>query len=571
MAVRVDVAIIGGGPAGSTAGSLLAKYNPDLKILILERETFPRDHVGESQLPVIGSVLNEMGVWDKVEAAGFPIKIGATYRWGQSDALWDFEFLPDGVLKPEPRPAKFVGQRTSTAFQVDRAAYDKILLDHAEELGCEVRQGTTVRTVRTSGDFVEGLVLEDGTTVEARHYIDASGHSGLLRRAMGVEVTVPTALQNIAIWDYWRNADWAVKIGVGGTRVQVLSVSYGWIWFIPLGPDRTSIGLIVPATYYKETGEKPEDLYRRAINEDPRVSHLIRNAESEGQLSTTKDWSFLADRLAGKNWFLAGESAGFADPILAAGMSLAHLGARDVAYTILALDRKDYEPEWLRSRYDESHRFQINQHIRFADYWYTHNGVFSDLKEYAQEIAGDAGLNMGTDEAWRWFGQGGFIDHSGFTGVGGYSLAAAKQISANFAGEVPHHEIVGKSHFVLDLDGAEKGWLAVLENGRINRRRSYRRNGKVISSADFMGWLLRFLKEERSYDELTLGAEAHLIEQGVLPAQIPAYSRKFFDNLEAAVSDGWVIARSMPGAPAVPDIQLNRTNLVHANRDSLTS
>src|ERR1043165_8999520 len=89
-----DVAIIGGGPGGSTLGSLLRKYEPKCRVIILEKEEFPRDHIGESQLPPISDVLNEMGCWDKVEAANFPIKVGATFRWGKTPELWDFEFLP---------------------------------------------------------------------------------------------------------------------------------------------------------------------------------------------------------------------------------------------------------------------------------------------------------------------------------------------------------------------------------------------------------------------------------------------------------------------------------------------
>jgi flavin-dependent dehydrogenase len=566
MPINVDVAIIGGGPGGATVGALLRKYNPRLEVLILEREAFPRDHVGESQLPVVSAILDEMGVWEKVEAAEFPIKIGATYRWGRDTKLWDFEFLDNGYFEGEPRPGKFTGQRTKTAFQVDRAIYDTILLDHARVLGCQVKEECAVRTIQREADRVTGLRLDDETEVVARHYIDASGHSGILRRAMGVEVSSPTTLQNIAIWDYWRNAEWAVNIGVGGTRIQVLSQPYGWIWFIPLGPDRTSIGVVIPASHYKSLGEKPEDLYHRAVRSDARVAPLLANATCEGKISTTKDWSFLADRVVGENWFLVGESAGFADPILSAGLSLTHMGARDVAYTILALERREFEPEWLRSRYNDATLWQIRQHIRFADYWYTQNGVFSDLKDFAREIAGDAGLEMTSEEAWRWFGQGGFIDHNGTTGFGSYSLAATKHIAAVFAGDELYHAIVGKSHFRLDLEGAEKSWYAEMDNGRITRRRSYRRNGKVISAANFMGWLLNFLKVERSYEELSLGAERYLAERGVPRDQIASYSRQFFDNLEAMVGDGWVVARVEPGATTIPPILLSDT-IMHPNRD----
>ena len=112
----VDVAIVGGGPAGSTVGCLLRKYRPELRVAIFEREAFPRDHVGESQLPPISKVLAEMGCWDAVEAAGFPIKIGVTYRRGRTDDLWDFEFLPGDDFEDRPRPDVYAGQRELTAF-----------------------------------------------------------------------------------------------------------------------------------------------------------------------------------------------------------------------------------------------------------------------------------------------------------------------------------------------------------------------------------------------------------------------------------------------------------------------
>ncbi|HWD38276.1 MAG TPA: NAD(P)/FAD-dependent oxidoreductase, partial [Fimbriimonas sp.] len=288
-----DVVIIGGGPAGSTAGTFLKKFNPDLRVAIVEREVFPRDHVGESQLPPIAYVLEEMGCWDRVEAAGFPIKIGATYKWGKSPELWDFEFFPSKLFKEEPRPAKFEGQRRFTAFQVDRAIYDQILLDHSEELGCEVRQGARVSKFERDGDRVASAVLDSGEAIEGRFYIDASGHSGVLRRAMGVQTHSPTSLQNIAIWDYWQNADWAVEIGTGGTRVQVMSLGHGWIWFIPLGPTRTSVGLVIPVEYYKQSGKRPSDLYGQALLDEPRIAELMKNAVSEGKMQTTNDWSFL--------------------------------------------------------------------------------------------------------------------------------------------------------------------------------------------------------------------------------------------------------------------------------------
>jgi flavin-dependent dehydrogenase len=424
-----DVVIVGGGPAGSTAGTLIEKYNPNLSVLIVEKEKFPRDRVGESQLPQISDVLEEMGCWDKVEAADFPIKIGATYRWGTDPNPWDFNFIKPEQFKDEQRPAKFEGHRRQTAFQVDRAKYDEILLRHAEEMGCLVREETAVVKVDVVGDRITALHLRSPEQITARYYIDASGHIGVLRRVLGIETHCPTRLQNIAIWDYWTNAEWADEIGIGGTRVQVMSLSHGWIWFIPLGPTRTSIGFICPAEHYKEMKKRPEEIYSEALNSEPRISKLIANATSRGKIETTKDWSFLADRTVGENWFLVGEAAGFADPILAAGMTLAHTGARELAYTILALEEEKHDGNWLKSQYDHNQRSRVKKHIRFADYWYAANGQFTDLQEYSREIARDSGLNLSPEKAFQWLAQGGFTnDILGQAVIAGFDLGSMKQV-----------------------------------------------------------------------------------------------------------------------------------------------
>ena len=181
-----DVIIVGGGPGGATLGTLLKKYNPALKVLILEREVFPRDHIGESQLPPVARVLHEMGVWDKVERAGFPVKLGATYTWGKTTEPWVFGFIPNDQIGDESRPGKYEGWRTRVAFQVDRAIYDDILLKHAAEYGCEVRQGTKVTEVAfdttKAGQRITGLTLESGEVVRGGTTLIAAA----TRRSFGV-------------------------------------------------------------------------------------------------------------------------------------------------------------------------------------------------------------------------------------------------------------------------------------------------------------------------------------------------------------------------------------------------
>lgn len=563
--MEVDVAIIGGGPAGSTLGTLLKKYNPGLEVVIFEREIFPRDHVGESQLPPISHVLNEMGCWDKVEAANFPIKIGATYRWGRTPELWDFEFLPATRFKNEPRPGKFEGQRRVTAFQVDRSIYDEILLDHAAEMGCDVREGTKVVKIDREGDRVTGLQLASGEQVHARYYADASGHAGLLRRAMNVRAEYPSSLQNVAFWDCWQNADWAVEIGVGATRVQILSLDYGWIWFIPLSPTRTSVGLVIPAEYYKQSGKRPEELYAKALEDEKRVASLMAHASSEGKFQTTKDWSFLAERMVGENWFLVGESAGFADPILSAGLSLAHAGAREAAYTILELDRSLQLPEWLKEQYTHRQRARITSHIRFADYWYTANAQFTDLKQYTQKIAEEAGLELTPDKAWAWLAQGGFINEDLQTGAGGYSLATIKSLGQFLTEIEPDSPLETCNVFRLDLSGATWKERAQYTAGRVLRTPAYVRADRVLpvygpyeflvnalQATHTMQGLIEMIKQAARRIRGDQEAEAQFV-LGVIQA------------LDALVSDGWVIASYDPEQPLAG--LKNETIAVHWNAD----
>lgn len=560
---QYDVAIIGGGPSGSTISSYLKIHNPELKVLVLEREKFPRDHIGESQLPVISEILHEIGVWDKVEAADFPIKIGATYRWGKTKELWDFDFLPPKSFMDEERPAKYVGQRKSTAFQVDRAIYDKILLDHAQELGTEVREETRVTDILHEGDKITGLKLEDGSVVTARYYIDASGNVGIIRRAMGVESVEPVSLRNVAFYDYWQNAEWAVKIGVGGTRIHIRSLGYGWIWFIPLGPTRTSVGLVCPVDYYKKSGMRPEELYRKALSEDARVTELMMEATCENKFTTTKDWSFYADRMTGENWFLLGEAAGFADPILSAGLTISHVGAKELAFTLLELDRGEEDPQWLREEYTMRTNKRVAQHIRFANYWYTANEEFTDLIEYTSDIAKHSGLHLKGKDAWQWLGTGGFTDIE--SGVAGFSLGAAKQISKLLDGSNAEWELSKNNIFDLDLSKAEIVERAVYKNGKVLRLRGWARDGSFLPDEGVNKFLVQTLGKERLMPRIMAATKQRLANSPNRKAQT------FFmlQALESLIQDRWVKVSHDPSLPLFQMETPEENDYIHFNRDEV--
>lgn len=539
---QYDVAIIGGGPGGSTTGTFLKKYCPELRVLILEREKFPRDHIGESQLPPIGPILHEMGCWDKVEAANFPVKIGGTFRWGQSANAWDIQFIPFSEFKNEPRPGKFEGVRRFVAFQVTRSIYDEILLRHAEEMGCEVREETRVLEVLRDGDRVTGLQLANNSVIRARYYVDASGHAGIIRQAMEVKTHCPTQLKNIAIWDYWENGDWAVDVGVGGTRIQIISIGFGWIWFIPLGRTRTSIGLVCPAEYFKNSGKTPAELYAEAVQSEPTLKRLIAQATPSNSINITKDWSFISERTAGENWFLVGESAGFADPILSAGLTLTHIGGKEVAYTLLALLRGEHEPHWLKKYYDLNQRRRVRQHIRFADFFYAANGQFTKLREHCKEIAEEAGLELTPDAAWRWLSQGGFTNEViGQPAIAGFDLDSARQVARMLTEEDVSWRASDFNVFSLNLDGAEEEFVPAYLDGKILPTNCYFRGNYRLPETGMYGLLIHVLRYASDIETIFKDLIG-LIRSKFPASQARVAFRQAIQVLEIMVTEGWVNA-----------------------------
>lgn len=559
--LNYDVAIIGGGPAGSTLGTLIKKYAPDASVVILEREQFPREHVGESQLPLIGSILDEMGVWEKVEAANFPIKIGATYRWGKTDDLWDFEFLPGKDFVGGDRPAKYEGERRKTAFQVERSIYDKILLDHARECGCEVRENTSVTQVLHEGGAITGLQTSGGD-VKAKYYVDGSGNAAVLRRALGVTVDEPSRLKNVAFWSYWDDAEWAVTLGKGGTRVNVMSLGYGWLWFIPISATRVSVGLVLPAEAYRAKKLRPEDLYLEAIQSEALISKLLRNAKQHGPVHGTKDWSFVADQMAGPNWYLVGEAAGFADPILAAGLTLTHTGARELAYILVDHLKGTNDPAWLASHYQVTQQKRIRQHIRFADYWYTANAHFSELKEFVTEIAKDAGLELTPNEAFQWLGTGGFInDDWRVARVATFALGATKQLTQFFGEGDSTWEISKFSCFRANLAGAEVETVPAFHMGQILLKQSLRRGEEVLPLVGIYQKLADFLQLERTAQEVQTFLS--------ITCPSPAAYTNGIEVFEAMLIAGWVTGQCEAGISGFEIRTPDQSEVLHMNNDQV--
>lgn len=553
--IACDVAIVGGGPGGSTVASLLRKFNPSLKVVVVEKEEFPRDHIGESQLPPISRVLDEMGAWDKIEAAGFPVKLGATYTWGKTTEPWVFGFIPIAEVKEEPRPGKYEGWRRRVAFQVDRAKYDKILLDHAASLGVDVLQPMKVSKVESVGEGrnkkVTALRLEDGRAITARYYIDASGNAALLRRQLGIAVDAPTLLRNVAFWDYWdRPGLNAPLIEKGAIRVQIRSVPFGWIWFIALSQDRTSVGLVCNAEYYKQSGKRPEELYREAIAAEKQVSGWLKDASSRGTVETTTDWSYVADQACGENWFLVGECLGFADPILAAGLTLTHTCAQHAACTILELERGSHDRAWLMKQYEETQTRRVRQHIKFAEYWYSANGLFSAVLENSSKIAAETGLSLSPQEAFRWLSNGGIDDVPGQFVLGGLGLSGIKSVQQRFSHEgteAVRYLIDGMNTFTLDTTGASQGSMAIASGGAITRVPVLERGSARLPLTGIYGVLHDALKKTSRVDHLVAELKERITRVVANPGERgPAFAQAM-QSLEGMAAMGWVRCSKVPG------------------------
>jgi hypothetical protein len=263
---------------------------------------------------------------------------------------------------------------------------------------------------------------------------------------------------------------------------------------------------------------------------------------------------------------LVGESAGFADPILSAGLSLTHASAREAAFTMIELDRGG-KRDWLLGEYYGRNKRRILQHIRFADYWYSANEHFSDLKEYTAEIARDAGLNLNAEKAFQWLGTGGFIEEDiGIGGFGTVSITALHQIAGRLSAERGHNAFGGYNGFVLNFQGAKKVELPHYEQGRVLPVPAFSRGGKILPLSGLLGWLVKGLEHSPKIIEAMSAMSHELRKVGI------TYDKSIHDGalecLEALVRDGWVECRLYKGDP-LPGELPPENRFISTNRDEL--
>jgi flavin-dependent dehydrogenase len=307
-----DVIVIGGGPAGSTASTLLAQHG--CRVELFERERFPRFHIGESLIPETYWVLNRLNMLPKMQQSHFVKKYSVQFVNSAGKLSAPFYFFDN---KPH---------ECSQTWQVVRSEFDLMMLNNAREHGVTVHEGIRVVDVLFEDDRAVGVTVqaEGGARrdVRAKVIVDASGQNGLLQNRFRLRVWDPI-LNKGAIWTYWKGAYRDTGRDEGATIVIQTPSKQGWFWYIPLHDDLVSVGVVGPFDYlFKGRGDR-EQTYHDEVDCCPAVKERLAHATLATGYFATKDYSYRAKTVAGHGWVLIGDAFGFLDPLYSSGVLLA--------------------------------------------------------------------------------------------------------------------------------------------------------------------------------------------------------------------------------------------------------
>lgn len=362
---RFDVIVVGGGPAGSTISSFIAMRGH--KVVLLERERFPRHQIGESLLPAtINGVCVMLGVTEELAKAGFTYKLGGTYRWGKHPEPWSFTFGPSTLV---PGSQAF-------AYQVERMKFDNILLNNAWRKGVDVREEHKVTDVIQEHGRVVGVRFTDdkgsSRIGRARYIVDASGNGTSISRSVG-ERLYSKFFQNVALYCYFE----------GGKRLpapysgNILSEAFkdGWCWYIPLSDRLTSVGAVVAREHADKLKVGPEG----AMNEFIRSTVLLKDLLSAakritegpyGEYRIRKDYSYANTRFWAPGAVLVGDAACFVDPVFSSGVHLATYSALLAARSINSCLEGDLPEEKCFDEFEKRYRKEYGNFYQFLVAFY---------------------------------------------------------------------------------------------------------------------------------------------------------------------------------------------------------
>ena len=351
-----DVAIIGGGPAGSIAAALLARAGR--RVIVFEREKFPRFHIGESLLPFSMKAFTRLGLHEKFLRAGFMKKFGGEIVGACSETGTKFYFK-DGYRS-----------QTDHAYQVTRGDFDKVLLDHAAECGAEVHEQTSVDQVEFSKEDVELGVRSNGSShsIRARYVIDASGRTSVLGRQFKIKKTYDH-LQKLSIFAHYDGV-WRAE-GIDGTLTVLIRAIDRWFWLIPIAADRTSVGVVLDSETFRKSKLSAGEFFDQALAQQPIIAKRMTNARRASEVYVEADFSYRSARLHGARWLLAGDAAGFIDPIFSSGVFLAVFSGELAADALNEVLDHSHKAKRLFPRYERAVNRAMDIYLRFVNAWYT--------------------------------------------------------------------------------------------------------------------------------------------------------------------------------------------------------
>src|SRR5712692_1953909 len=389
-----DVAIIGGGPAGSTAATLLAKAGR--RVVVFEREKFPRFHIGESLLPFSVQTFDRLGVREKLDRTFMP-KFGGeiTAACGTKGVKFYFK---DGFRSQRDR-----------AYQVTRSEFDELLLDHSRENGAEVREEAEVTKLEFANDAVKiDIETADGTrsNVEARYLLDCSGRQTILGSLFNLKRTYDH-LQKFSVFAHYDNVERLP--GKDATLIRMVRGLDRWFWTIPLTETRTSVGVVMDTATFRATKLAPQAALEKFIAEQPLMVERMKNATRVSPIYSAGDFSYRNTRLAGERWLLAGDAAGFIDPVFSSGVFLAIMSAEKAADTLEEVLRDESRKRRLFKNYARTVNYVMDIYLTFVNAWYRRGKEFievflnpTDTMQIAAAVNALLAGNEGKSLAIKW-------------------------------------------------------------------------------------------------------------------------------------------------------------------------
>jgi len=355
MVSHPDVAIIGGGPAGSSAAILLARAGR--RVVLCEKEIFPRFKIGESLLPHSLELFDKLGVRDELERHAFP-KYGGEIATGCGRRVQRFYF--ENALQLSHR----------SAYQVERSWFDKMLLDHAAAAGVEVRQPCTVSDIACDA---EGVSLQtDSREIRASYLLDCSGRNAVVGSHYDLKRRYDH-LQKFSVFAHYEGVQ--RDDGRDATLTRLVRGKRCWFWLIPIDGRRTSVGAVMDLADFRAARTPPHVALENAIATTPLMRTRMAASRRTTEVHAVSDYSYRNTHLHGQRWLLAGDAAGFIDPIFSTGVFLAlHSGEQAAGVLDFAL-RHPLLGRLRMTRYAHGVNRLMNRYLRFVNSWYTEEFV----------------------------------------------------------------------------------------------------------------------------------------------------------------------------------------------------